>query len=272
MNLQAKTNRWILAAVACAVLATDASIAAERGGKSTPKSSEAVSHQEGSPSGQFLDPGAAANKAGADSAGRNSGLGGERNDAGNLAARAAATSTANGRSARGGAGEAGIELGGKAANTGGKSAAHGIDLVRPDDGYAGLRRRATRSSLIAAGQKKKLQLVPPIAVTSHHAPPAGIPAETLRNSAGVALPVSTGVGKSDAIHSVPGVPVNTSLAKNSVGMSLGEIHRPEIHLTAAGTMAPVTGINGTTMGHGGAGGVGGPAKDRTGINGSAFHR
>jgi hypothetical protein len=158
MNRQAKTNRWVLAAVACAVLATDASIAAGRGGKSAPKSSEAVSHEEGSPGGQFLDLGAAANKAGADTAGRNSGLGGERNDAGNLAARAAATSTANGRSARGGAGEAGIESGGKAANTGGKSVAHGIDLVRPDDGYAGLRRRATRSSLIAAGQKKKLQL------------------------------------------------------------------------------------------------------------------
>jgi hypothetical protein len=88
----------------------------------------------------------------------------------------------------------------------------------------------------------------------------------LRNSAGVALPLST--GKPDSMHTVPGV---TGLAKNSLGISVNEIRRPTTHLTATSSMAPVTGINGTTMGHAGVGGVGGPAKDRSGINGSAFH-
>jgi hypothetical protein len=268
MNRQAKTKRWILAAAACAVLAADASTAAEHAGKSAPKSGEAVSHQESLPAGHLPEPGAAANKTGADTAGRNSGLAGNRNDAGNLAIRPSVASTANGRSAKGGTSETGIEFGGK-------SAARGIDLIRPDDGYANLRRRATRSSLVATGQKKKLQLVPPVAVTPHQLSPARTPAEPPRNSAGVAFPVSTGVGKPDSIRTIPGGPVDTGLAKNSVGMSLGEIHRPEIHrpethLAATGMMAPVTGINGTTMGHAGAGGVGGPAKDRSAINGSAL--
>jgi hypothetical protein len=255
MNRQAKTKRWILAAAACAVLAADASIAAEHAGKSTPKSGEAVSHQESLPAAHLPDPGAAANKTGADTAG-------------NLAIRPSVASTANGRSAKGGTSETGIEFGGK-------SAARGIDLIRPDDGYANLRRRATRSSLVAAGQKKKLQVVPPVAVTPRQLSPARTPAEPLRNSAGVAFPVSTGVGKPDSIRSIPGGPVNTDLAKNSVGMSLGEIHRPEIHrpeihLAATRMMVPVTGINGTTMGHAGARGVGGPAKDRSAINDSAL--
>jgi hypothetical protein len=254
MNSQAKTRRWIVAAAACAVLAADASIAAEHAGRSAPKSGESVSHQESSPTGRFPDGGTAPNKAGADS--------------GNLAARPSGASTANGRSAKGGTSETGIEFGGK-------SAARGIDLIRPDDGYANLRRRAARSSLVAAGQKKKLQVVPPVAVTPHQLSPARAPAEPLRNSAGIAFPVSTGVGKPDSIRTMPGGPVNTSLAKNSVGMSLGEIyrpeiHRPETHLAATGMMAPVTGINGTTMGHAGAGGIGGPAKDRSAINGSAL--
>jgi hypothetical protein len=253
MNSQAKTRRWIVAAAACAVLAADASTAAEHAGKSAPKSGEAVSHQESLPAGQPSDPGTGANKTGAAAAGQNSGLAGN---------------TANGRSAKGGASETGFEFGGK-------SAARGIDLIRPDDGYANLHRRATRSSLVAASQKKKLQIVPPVAVTPHQLSPARTPAEPSRNSAGIAFPVSTGVGKPDSIRTIPGGPVNTSLAKNSVGMSLGEIyrpeiHRPETHLAATGMVAPVTGINGTTMGHAGAGGIGGPAKDRAAINGSAL--
>jgi hypothetical protein len=272
MDRQTTTNRWILAAFACAVLAADASIAAESAGKSAPKSGEAISHQEASPGGQLPDPGSAPNKAGADTAGQNSGLAGNRNDAGNLAARPSVASAASGRSAKGGAAESGIGSGGKTTNTD-RSAPHGIDLIRPDDGYASLRRRATRSSLVATGQTKKLQVVPPVAVTPHQLSPASTSAERQRNSAGVTLPASTSVGKPDSIHTLPSVSVNTGLARNSVGTSPGEIHRPEIHLTATGAMAPVTGINGTTMGHIGAGGIGGPAKDRSVINGSALrHR
>jgi hypothetical protein len=260
MNCRAKTNRWILVVAACAVLATNASIAAEGAGKSAPNSGEAISHHEGSPAGSLPDPGAAANRAGADTVGHNSARAENRGDAGNLAARPSAASTASGRSSKGGAGETGTE-------SGGKSAGRGIDLIRPDDGYAGLRRRATRSSLIVAGQTKKLLVVPPIVVTAHPASPAGPPVEARRNSAGVALPVGGGVGRPDSAHIIP---LNTGLTKNSVGMGLGEIHRPEIHLTATGTMAPATGINGTTMGHARVGGIGGPAKNQSATNGSAL--
>jgi hypothetical protein len=138
-----------------------------------PKSGEAVSHQETLPAGHLPDPGTAASKPGADTAGRNSGRAGIRNDAGNLAARPSVASTANGRSAKGGTSETGVEFGGK-------PAARGIDLIRPDDGYTNLRRRATRSSLVATGQKKKLQVVPPVAVTSRQLSPARTPAEPLR--------------------------------------------------------------------------------------------
>jgi hypothetical protein len=246
MDRQAKTKRWILAAAACAVLAADASIAAERA-DTAPKSGEAVSHQESLPAGHVPDGGAAANKTGTDTAGQSSGLAGHRNDTGSLAARPSIASTANGRSAKGGTGEA------------------GIDLIRPDDGYANLHRRAPRSSLVAAGQKKKL---PPVAVTPHQLSSARIPAEPLRNSAGAAFPISTGIP--DSIRTIPGGPVSTGLARNSVGVSPADIHRPDIHLAATSMMPPVTGINGTTMGHAGAGGVGGPAKDRSAINGSAL--
>jgi hypothetical protein len=199
------------------------------------------------------------NKSGTVTGGQNSDLAGDRNNAGDLAASPPAPATSSGR--------AGIESGSKTSGKGGKSAgaARGIDLVRPDDGYINLRRRATRSSLIAAG-KKMLQIAPPVAVKPHRASPADASVEPLRNSAGVALPL-----KPDSIHTAPRMPVTTGLAKNSIGLSVNEIQRPETHLTATGAVAPVTGINGTNMGRTGVGGVGGPAKDRSGINGSDFH-
>jgi hypothetical protein len=142
-----------------------------------------------------------------------------------------------------------------------------IDLVRHDDGYINLRRRATRPSLVAA--KKKLQIVPPVAVTSHPSVPAGATVEPVRNSAGVTVPA---VKKPDPIAAVPEVAAKPGLAKNSVGLSVNEIHRPEVHVTATGAVVPVTGINGTTMGHAGVGGIGGPAKDRSAIGGSTYHK
>jgi hypothetical protein len=172
-----------------------------------------------------------------------------------LAARPPAPATASGRT--------GIESGSKAPGKGGKSAgaALGIDLVRPDDGYINLRGRATRSSPIAAGQTKKLQIAPPVAVKPHPASPAGASVEPLRNSTGVGLP----------LHTAPRMPVTTGLAKNSIGLSVNEIQRPKTRITATGALAPVIGINGTNIGRAGVGGVGGPAKNRSGINGSAFH-
>jgi hypothetical protein len=265
MDRQVKVNWTLIAVVVCASLATGASFAAGRGGKSGPQSGEAVSHP-GSPGGRLPESGGVANKSGVVTGGQNSDLAADRNDVGNVAERPSAPATVHkGHAAKGRADEAGIGSGpvGKSAGE-----ALGIDLVRPDDGYAnaGMARRAARSSLIPTSQRKRLQIVPPVPVTPHLRSPAGTSFEPLRNSAGLALPLST--GKPDSMHTVPSVP---GLAKNSLGISVNEIRRPKTHLTATSTMAPVTGINGTTMDHAGVGGVGGPAKDRSGINGSAFH-
>ena len=269
MDHQVKVNWTLVAAVVCASLATGASFAAERGRKSAPQSGEAVSHL-GSPGGGFPDSGDGANKSAIVTGGQNSDFAGDHNDVGNVAARSSAAAMANNNhAAKGRADAAGIGLGPKGARSVGKSGgeALGIDLVRPDDGYtnAGLHRRATISSLIPTGQKRH-QIVTHVPITPHLRSLASISFEPLRNSTGVALPLST--GKANSMHAVPGVPVNTGLAKNSLGISVNEIRRPKTHLTATSSMAPVTGINGTTMGHSG---VGGPAKDRSGINGSAFH-
>ena len=215
-------NRWFFAAVACAALAASASIAAERKGSTVPKSGEVVSHQEGLPA--LPDPGAAMKQPSTNPTGQNSDLFENRNDPGDVAVRPSAPATA---SARGG-----IESGGKTAAKG------GIDLVRPDDGYGnpGLRRRATRSSLIALSQKKKPQILPPVVVPVHLPTFSAAPIERPRNSAGVALPVGTGIAKPDSLHTVAGLPANTGLASNSLGIGTNETHRSGMHVTSTGTM------------------------------------
>jgi len=146
---------------------------------------------------------------------------------------------------------------------------HGIDLVRPDDGYSSIRRRAARSPPFANGQKKNLQTASPLAVAHPQTSP-GVQVGPSRNAVGVSMPSDTGVGKPAPTRPIPALPITTGLAKNSVGISVSQIRRPETHLSATGAMIPNTGINGTTMGHvgAGAGRVGGPAKDRSAINGS----
>jgi hypothetical protein len=220
-----KINRWLLAAIACVALTADASLAAGRHGKSTPRSGGAVSHEV----------------------------------------------TAGDRAAKGGTGEAGVEPGHDATRSGGKpdASARGIDLVRHDDGYINLRRRATRSTLI--GAKTKLPIAPTVAVTPHPPSPTGAAAEPAKNSTGANAVVT----KPNPVHTGPApvVPVNAGLAKNSVGLSVNDKHPSAIHVTATGATAPVTGINGTTMGHHpGIGGIGGPAKERSATSGSSFHK
>jgi hypothetical protein len=259
-------NRWFLAGVACLALAASASSAAERKGSTVPKSSEAVSHQESLPEPTLPDPGGAM-KVGSNPAGQNSDHSENRNDPGDIAVRPSAAATPN---------ASGInESGGKAAGRGANfvEAPHGIDLVRPDDGYGnpGLRRRATRSSLIALSPNKKARILPPVVLPPRLPSFSAAPVERPRNSAGVALPVATGIAKPDSLHTVAGLPASTGLTgSNSLGISTNETHRAGIHVTTSSTMPPVTGINGTNLGHVGASGIGGPAKDRTGINGSAL--
>jgi hypothetical protein len=258
MRCQVNLNRWILVAMACAAFAASASTAAERKGSTVLKSGETVSHQEGLPAAGLPDPGVAMKQPSTNPAGQNSDHSENRNDPGDIAVRPSPAATPNAPGT--------IESGGKAAGRGGNfvEAPHGIDLVRPDDGYGnpGLRRRTTRSSLIALSQNKKARILPPVVVPPHLPSFSAAPIERPRNSAGVALPVGTGIAKPDSLHTVAGLPANTGLAGNSLGISTNETHR-------AG-MPPITGINGTNLGHAGASGIGGPAKDRTGINGSAL--
>jgi hypothetical protein len=150
----------------------------------------------------------------------------------------------------------------------GRSAAttRGIDLVRPDDGYANLRRRAARSSLVSPTQKKPPP-VAPLAVTLRPPSPAGATSESARNSGAMPIPAHINAPKPSAVGAVTNEPANTGLARNSLGLSTNAPHHHEIRITAA--PFPVTGINGSTMGHAGTTGIGGPTKERSAIGGSA---
>ena len=168
---------------------------------------------------------------------------------------------------------------------------HGINLIRPDDGYAGLQRRANRKTLIANAPRKPAgQLANPGAnpqFTDHGA--GGGP---IRNAVGTVMP---GGGQGSGPH-VPGLVAHTGIGANGPGAgatgagvtgisavgvgtaatgSVGGVdpHRPTIPLnTVTGPATHAAGINGTTMGHVASGPsyIGGPAKDRSGINGTAM--
>jgi hypothetical protein len=211
INRPLRNNRWLVAVVTCATLAPGASFAEERGGKS----------DEAAPSGPS-DSRGAANKA--STGGQNSGLAGNRSDGGGATLRAPTT---DGRAVRGrAAGEGGSGSRGTASGTKATAAPGSIDLIRPDDGYSSLRRRAARSSPIAAGQKKSPPIVSTVTVVPH--PRSLVPAlgEPVRNSTGVTIARTTsGPAKTDSIHTVPGVPGGIGISKT--------------HITA---MAPVNGI------------------------------
>jgi hypothetical protein len=144
-----------------------------------------------------------------------------------------------------------------------------IDLTRPDDGYANLRRRAARTSLIAA--QKKPSIVTPGVATTH--PPAAATAEHTRNAAGAAvpavpaLPSAVGVARPEPVHaeSVPGF----GGAKNNLGLSTNGMHPAPVHVATTPPKPPVSGINGTSL-HQGGPGIGGPAMDRSAIGGSTY--
>ncbi len=146
-----------------------------------------------------------------------------------------------------------------------------IDLTRPDDGYANLRRRAARTSLIAA--QKKPAVVAPAAATPH--PPVAATAEHTRNAAGAAvaaapaIPAAVGAARPEPAHaeSVPGF----GSAKNNLGLSMSGVHPGPVHVATspAAPKPPVIGINGTSLHQAGAG-IGGPAKDHSAIGGSTY--
>jgi hypothetical protein len=146
-----------------------------------------------------------------------------------------------------------------------------IDLTRPDDGYNNLRRRAARSSLIAA-QKKSPVMAPATAVLH---PAAAATTEHARNAAGAAVPATpalpaiVGAAKTEPVHaeSVPGF----GGAKNNLGLTTTGTHPAPVHVatTPAAPKPALTGINGTSL-HQAGPGIGGPAKDHSAIGGSTY--
>jgi hypothetical protein len=172
---------------------------------------------------------------------------------------------------------------------GGKGATldHGINLIAPDDGYAGLRRRAMRKTLIANAVKKPAALLAGTGTTQQlirRGPDGGM----VRNAVGMVVPAGDGVGGPGSIHHGPGFmahagtdasgsragPTGTSTIGSGAGTGGlgGENHHPTILPgTAAGPVHTAV-VSGTAMGHivSGPAVVGGPAKGRTGINGTSL--
>jgi hypothetical protein len=162
--------------------------------------------------------------------------------------------------------------GGKATDAGSKSAGP-IDLTRPDDGFGNgnLRRRAARTSLIAA--QKKPQGIPAATTTPH--PPASATAEHPRNAAGAAapavsaVPAAFGAAKPEPVHAEPATAFGG--AKNNLGLGAASVHPATVHVATppASPKPPVPGINGTSL-HQAGPGIGGPAKDHSAIAGSSY--
>jgi len=142
---------------------------------------------------------------------------------------------------------------------------HGINLVTPDNGYAGLLRRANRKALIANNAAKRP--VSPLAGTASL--PFTHPGPIARNAVGLVLP-GTGAGGADQ-HAPP--PHAGPSGTGPIGTAVvGAGHPPPTPPNAGVSPTLHTaGINGTTMGHlaSGPGVIGGPTKDRSSINGTA---
>jgi hypothetical protein len=172
------------------------------------------------------------------------------------------------------------------------ASAHGIDLTTPDGGYANLRRRAERRSLIGHAEKKTLAVAP--ANSGPHPPgmPPRADAGTSRNAIGVLLSRGAGAEPSLGAHG-PGIAGYTPLAPKGEGTTaagggselrapalggngasgIGDVRRPPVHPGIPANPSPyATGINGTSMGQIAArsGMIGGPAKDRSAINGTGI--
>ena len=268
-----KTCRTIFAAVALAALAGNASLAQHGGGKSAPGHG-AAHHQSSAP-------GASAGTAnlGAISPAFTS-------ETEKSAGPTLLPATVNGIAIKNGSGEAGRDAGPKTSGRLGKTGAavHSIDLVRPDDGYANLRRRAMRSTLIANAPKKSPAVVPAGNIVVH--PPVASPTAVAKNAIGVTAP-STGIQNPAVAHPLSGVAaiggvtsgnlVNRNMAngnvmKTSIGGNAGEVRHETPRPVPTASAFHSTGLSGTTMGHPAvnAAPLGGPAHIVSGIGGGSM--
>jgi hypothetical protein len=263
-----KTCRTMLAAVALAAVAGNASLAQHGGGKSGPGHGAAHHHSSlpGASEGAAVPGKIAPNAAG---------------ESDRSAVRSPSPATVNGVANKMGGGEIGHNAGPQVSGTAGKAGAaiQSIDLARPDDGYASLRRRAMRSTLIANAPKKIPTTVPPGNIVLHG--PTSSPGEMARNAIGVTAPGS-GIRNLTVAHPPSGIAVNGSVAngnvanamvaKTSIGGNAGEIRHENLHPVPAGGAIHSTGLSGSAMGHPAvnAATLGGPARIVTGIGGGSM--
>lgn len=252
MNIRLKTLRYALAAAVCVALAAGTGFAQEKA-----PTADAAPAKAGTdaPRGDGAGTGASgAVTSGSDAKARDAGTSGDRATVQGLSKDVARRGTTM-PPATSTPGPQGVVL------------SHGINLVTPDNGYAGLLRRANRKALIAAKRP-----VNPLAGTAN-LPLTHLTRESpiARNAVGLVLPGSGAGGTG------PHVPVPPPHAGPSgtgpIGTAVvGGGHLPPTPPNAA--ISPIlhtAGINGTTIGHiaSGPGIIGGPAKDRSSINGTA---
>ena len=170
----------------------------------------------------------------------------------------------------------GVGIGGGGDIIGGR----GAEPVRLEGGSASLQRRANRKSLIAtapnmpAAPSARIGAIPPL----KHPGAEGGPA---RNAIGVVVPVGgQGFG-----HAVPGSMTSAGIGVRDpgsgvvgIGTATGNVGSADARRSAiapnavTSPVAHTSGVNGTTMGHiaSGPSYIGGLAKDRSGINGTAM--
>ena len=273
MESRVKTCRTMLAAVAVAALAGNASLAQHGGGKSAPGHG-AAHHQSSAPG---------ASEGGANPAGKIAPTPRAKSKRAPAAPRCRRRSMASQTRRR--RGRQRRRLKASAGKTG--AAVQGIDLVRPDDGYASLRRRAMRSTLIANAPKKIPTIVPPGNIVVH--PPISSPGadreERDRRDAHRAPAFKTWPSRTRlrALRSTGAPPTETwptdrtdlangNVAKTSIGGNAGEVRHENPHPVPVAGAIHSTGLSGTTMGHPAvnAAALGGPAHIVSGIGGGSM--
>jgi len=272
------TCRTMLTAFALAAVAGNVSLAQHGGGKSVP--GHGAAHRQSAPSGASEGaavPGRIAPNAASES---------DR-----TIGRPPLPATINGVANKTGGGEVGHNAGPQASGTAGKTGAavQSIDLAGSGDGYASLRRRAMRSTLIANAPKKIPTSVPSGNTVVHS--PTSSPGEIARNAIGVTAPGS-GIRNPAIVHPTSGIAVkgsaangavanansananlaNGMVAKTSIGGNAGEIRHENPHPVPAAGAIHSTGLSGSAMGHpaGNAATLGGPARIVTGIGGGSM--
>jgi hypothetical protein len=268
MKIRLKTLRYAVAAAVCGVLATGPSFAQDK----SPSTEAPPPAKAGSDAPRGDAAGAGAGGTGAIKSGSDAKAG----DAGTSGDRAAVQNPPPGPQTielSKDAGRKGTTTPSATSTSGpqGVVLSHGINLVTPDNGYAGLLRRANRKALIANNAAKRP--VNPLAGTANlpltH---PGREGPMARNAVGLVLPGSGAAGTGPHVPVLP--PHAGPSGTGPIGTAVvGGAHLPPTPPGAPAAPALHTaGINGTTMGHiaSGPGIIGGPAKDRSGINGTTM--